>query len=175
MNCPPSSDARWAEWSRPLAAFLRSGPRAISDCARFAAAMGAAGSSAHAENCLSWLELEGLAAATAGVASLTISGVAWVGDYRVEPIELPAPRALRMRPPRAFDLRRFTYGRLHPMDLVGRNGAGHALWLCACECGETCVVSAPHLRRPLNPTRSCGCLRAELRESGRHPTQWRAA
>jgi hypothetical protein len=174
MNLPPSSDARWAEWARPLAAFLRSGPRAISDCTRFATAMGAP-SAALAENCLSWLELEGLAAAAAGVASLTISGAAWVGAYHLEPFELPAPRALRLRPPRALDLRRFTYGRLHPMELVGRNGAGHALWLCACECGETCVVSAPHLRRRPWGTRSCGCLRAELWESGRHPTQWRAA
>jgi hypothetical protein len=37
--------------------------------------------------------------------------------------------------------------------LPERNKHGHKQWLCRCECGKNCVVTASHLRR----NSSCGC------------------
>jgi hypothetical protein len=168
----PSSDPRWAAWARPLAAFLRGAVRPVGDCTRFCAGLGV--SALHAANALSWLDLEGYARTNAGTVALTPAGEAWVADERVELVLLPPARPLDRRAPRALDLRPFTYGRLHPIERAGRNTDGHAIWLCACECGGPPItVQARHLRS--GNTRSCGCLLEEFRASGRPSSQWRVA
>lgn len=60
-----------------------------------------------------------------------------------------------------------------PADLIGQRfvrlvvmyraentTGGKAQWFCACDCGQSAVVSTDKLRR--NNTRSCGCLKREL-------------
>ena len=166
VNLPAGTDERWADWARPLAAALRSGPRTRAECLRLSGGAGAL----HAQNVLAFLELEGLVASADGLVTLSSVGERWVGSAISEAqlafVSVPS----RPRAPRGFDLRPFTYGWLHPLERAGRNGFGDALWLCACECGETTVVSARHLRT--GHTRSCGCLREVLRQSGLQRSAW---
>jgi hypothetical protein len=96
-----------------------------------------------------------------------VVNVASIAEAQIALVGVHSPRE-----PRAFDVRPYTYGWLHPLERAGRNGYGDALWLCACECGETAIVSARHLRT--GDTRSCGCLRDVLRQSGRQASTWRA-
>jgi hypothetical protein len=168
MNAPPSSDPRWGEWARPLAAFLRTAPRTRSECVRFSVARGV--SYAHAESLGPWLELEGLARAEAGVLALTAEGIAWIGDERVDLVLLP-PVERRPRRPRGATPP--SVERLRPVERAGRTGDGQALWRCACACGGTCTVQARLLRAA--KVRSCGCLREEMRASGRPSSQWKVA
>lgn len=160
---PASTDSFWAECSKPLAAFLRAGPRPMRECARFCEARG--GSKLLAQNVLSWLTLEGFARCASGVVELSAAGLSWLGDFFVDvtlPDEASAPQRSRRSggsERRARDIREWTYGTLHPMEIVGRTGCGHALWLCACECGETCVVRARHLRD--GNTKTCGARTPE--------------
>lgn len=44
----------------------------------------------------------------------------------------------------------------------GRTDHGHAIWECRCDCGALHRVSRRSLLHPVSPTRSCGCLHAEL-------------
>lgn len=50
------------------------------------------------------------------------------------------------------------FGRLLAVDRIGSR-AGHALWLCRCDCGKSTSVIATNLKR--GNTTSCGCLAAE--------------
>ncbi len=54
------------------------------------------------------------------------------------------------------------YGRLTVLGLAGRDAAGRQRWLCRCDCGSQRVISSGDIRRKHKPTRSCGCLRAEV-------------
>lgn len=51
-----------------------------------------------------------------------------------------------------------------PVDRTARIGGPPqcASWLCQCDCGNIKVINGQHLRRPILPTRSCGCLRSKL-------------
>lgn len=56
---------------------------------------------------------------------------------------------------RVVDITGTRFGRLVALKRVGSDGHS-ALWLCKCDCGNTKIVTLPHLRQGL--TRSCGCL-----------------
>ena len=51
------------------------------------------------------------------------------------------------------------FSRLLVTDRAGTDAHGHALWLCACDCGAVTRVRGRALRT--GATRSCGCLRVE--------------
>lgn len=60
------------------------------------------------------------------------------------------------------DLTGQKFGRLTVIEQHGftkrnKHGVRSALWLCKCDCGNTCEVSSANLRR----TNSCGCLAKE--------------
>jgi hypothetical protein len=54
-----------------------------------------------------------------------------------------------------FDLRRELFGRLQPLEIVGRVPR-HVLWRCLCVCGKQTVVRSGNLLK--GNTQSCGCL-----------------
>lgn len=47
--------------------------------------------------------------------------------------------------------------RAEPLD-----DSGDVFWLCQCDCGKAKVIRGQKLRKPSQPTRSCGCLREKL-------------
>ena len=53
------------------------------------------------------------------------------------------------------------FGRLLPIEYVGKTSWGNARWLCKCDCGNEIIVSAGHLKS--EHTRSCGCWALEER------------
>ena len=59
------------------------------------------------------------------------------------------------------------FGRLIVLRESGTTPAGVTLWLCRCACGNEVFAGGPNLRRPVAPTRSCGCLRLEHLAKGR--------
>ena len=56
---------------------------------------------------------------------------------------------------KAIDLTGQRFGRLTVLQREARPGAGHAVWLCVCECGLACEVEGQALRRGAQV--SCGC------------------
>jgi len=58
-----------------------------------------------------------------------------------------------------------TYGRLIVLSLSSVDKKGNYRWLCGCSCGNQSVVRKDALRSKIKPTRSCGCLGAEMRKS----------
>lgn len=54
-----------------------------------------------------------------------------------------------------------TIGRLTVKGLNKKDGK-HYVWECFCTCGNTCYIKSRELSS-INPTRSCGCLRLEVR------------
>jgi hypothetical protein len=52
-------------------------------------------------------------------------------------------------------------GRLTVIRDSGRRQHGGVIWLCRCDCGMDVAVSSNDMRRK-NPTKSCGCFRAEV-------------
>lgn len=54
------------------------------------------------------------------------------------------------------DLSKNKYGKLTPLEKVGRNKWRSALWKCKCDCGKETIVDAKSLRR--GNTKSCGCI-----------------
>lgn len=60
------------------------------------------------------------------------------------------------------------YGRLVATEYVGRTASGKHQWLCKCDCGETCIARANHLKAGLRV--SCGCaLRSGTQIKKRKP------
>jgi hypothetical protein len=57
------------------------------------------------------------------------------------------------------------YGRLTLLKLVGVSKKSHQLWQCRCTCGRVVTVQDHNLRA--GRTRSCGCLREEVRRRAR--------
>lgn len=51
------------------------------------------------------------------------------------------------------------FGKLTVIEKVGATKQGNAVWLCKCDCGNTCAVRSVLLRS--GETTSCGCYRAE--------------
>lgn len=58
------------------------------------------------------------------------------------------------------DLKGQRFGRLTVLEFADTKG-GTARWLCQCDCGAKCIINGARLRN--GSTKSCGCLRAELR------------
>lgn len=58
------------------------------------------------------------------------------------------------------DLTGLKFGRLTVLSRAGSNKQRHALWLCACQCGQEKVISSKELVH--GKTNSCGCLHNEL-------------
>lgn len=74
--------------------------------------------------------------------------------------------------PRYHDLTGKTFTRLTVLSYAGKSGKV-ALWLCRCSCGKEKVVRYPNLTQ--GSTRSCGCLRRELRINKRKTGAFRHA
>lgn len=51
------------------------------------------------------------------------------------------------------------YGRLQVLREWGSDSRGRAVWMCKCNCGQTCPVLGSYLRN--GDTKSCGCLLSE--------------
>ena len=60
------------------------------------------------------------------------------------------------------DLTGNTYGRLIVLSFHHMDEDGTRFWLCQCECGNTKVIR--HSSLTTGCTKSCGCLKNELRE-----------
>lgn len=58
-----------------------------------------------------------------------------------------------------IDLTGQRFGRLIVVKEAGRDNQGKALWLCKCDCGNSCIVRGEKLR--CGETKSCGCYRRE--------------
>lgn len=58
------------------------------------------------------------------------------------------------------DIGNTRFGRLLVIRRYGSNKYGNATWLCACDCGASCITTASSLLS--GDTRSCGCLNREL-------------
>ena len=56
----------------------------------------------------------------------------------------------------AIDMVGMKFGRLKILRREGSNKHGKALWLCACDCGNTSIAEGVSIRKGV--TRSCGCL-----------------
>ena len=65
--------------------------------------------------------------------------------------------------PNIIDLSGKRFGRLVAIKISGRNNQGQIKWECVCDCGKTHSSSGSDLR--LGKSRSCGCLREEMRVS----------
>lgn len=63
---------------------------------------------------------------------------------------------------RIVDLSKETFGLLHPIEAIGINDNGHAIWLCYCECGKKVKVCNSDLRS--GRVLSCGCLKQSYNE-----------
>ena len=56
-----------------------------------------------------------------------------------------------------IDLQDQKFGRLTVLKEAGRHKITKGvLWLCQCECGNTCIVMGKYLRK--GEVKSCGCL-----------------
>lgn len=53
------------------------------------------------------------------------------------------------------------FNRLTVLEDTGKRKNGSVIWLCQCDCGNTCEVCGGSLTRTNRPTRSCGCLKKE--------------
>jgi hypothetical protein len=62
---------------------------------------------------------------------------------------------------RKFELQNQKFGKLTVISEAGTNKDRQALWNCLCDCGQKCIVRGFMLAQ--GGTRSCGCLRAEIR------------
>jgi hypothetical protein len=61
---------------------------------------------------------------------------------------------------RFIDLTGQKFGRLTVIERAANDPRGRARFLCRCECGETLIARATHLKD--GATSSCGCLRRDL-------------
>ncbi len=66
---------------------------------------------------------------------------------------------------RFVDITGQTFGRLTAMWASGRTTCGRVHWLCACECGQYCIVRASSLKN--SHTISCGCYHSEVMSAGK--------
>lgn len=60
---------------------------------------------------------------------------------------------------RKIDITGKRFGRLTAIREDGRDSHGIILWLCECDCGETCHIRSADLRH--GAVKSCGCLNSE--------------
>ena len=67
--------------------------------------------------------------------------------------------------PRFIDLEGQKFGRLTVLGFCGMKNK-NSLWLCLCDCGNTCRTHSGNMKR--GHSRSCGCLSDESRRAGTH-------
>ena len=66
--------------------------------------------------------------------------------------------------PALIDISGQRFGRLVALDLAGENPTNHhSMWRCVCDCGNITICDYSNLK--YGTTKSCGCLREELRPS----------
>lgn len=68
-------------------------------------------------------------------------------------------------PPNMLVLTGKRFGKLIVLERNGRTKNGSALWLCACDCGETTTANATSLQR--GNTTSCGCAKPDQIKNAR--------
>jgi hypothetical protein len=66
--------------------------------------------------------------------------------------------------PKPIDMTGKRFGKLVVIERHGSCSNRHYTWLCKCDCGKKSIVIGGKLRD--GSTRSCGCLRDEVRTSG---------
>lgn len=70
------------------------------------------------------------------------------------------------------DLTGLKIGRLKVLRLADKQEVGKQMWLCQCDCGNTCEYQTGDLRKK-NPVQSCGCLHSDqLAERNRTTAKW---
>ncbi len=57
------------------------------------------------------------------------------------------------------------FGRLTPLERVGSDNFGRAVWLCECDCGNQTKVASHNLKTSVS---SCGCSKRKLRHRTYH-------
>jgi len=62
--------------------------------------------------------------------------------------------------PPIIDLTTQKYGRLQPLEMVGRNRHRSTVWRCLCDCGNECVITSGAIRS--GRATSCGCFAKEV-------------
>lgn len=62
---------------------------------------------------------------------------------------------------KARDLVGQKFNRLTVIEKTDKRKNGSIIWLCKCDCGNTCEVCGGSLTRTNHPVKSCGCLKKE--------------
>lgn len=70
---------------------------------------------------------------------------------------------------RTPDLINKRFGSLVVKTLTQERRDGSVIWLCQCDCGNTCTVNTRHLNRKDHNVRSCGC---QMHKKGSKHAQW---
>ena len=71
--------------------------------------------------------------------------------------------------PKLKNLTNQKFNNLTVLSQVSNSISGRVTWLCLCNCGNQCKVTAQHLTRAKNPVKSCGCLKYTV---GSKSKQW---
>lgn len=71
------------------------------------------------------------------------------------------PKQIELKAYNATKIYNERFGKLVALYPYGKTTDNKVLWLCKCDCGNYCGVTAKNLRSKTKPTRSCGCLRLE--------------
>jgi hypothetical protein len=67
-----------------------------------------------------------------------------------------------------IDLTGQRFGRLTAVGCLGKSLTGQgSVWICNCDCGNVTTVPGKAMKRPIQPTHSCGCLWREWRQNSR--------
>lgn len=64
------------------------------------------------------------------------------------------------------------FSRLRPVEMIGTDKHGKAIWRCICDCGNESRVNAGSLVRGL--CKSCGCLKTEKLKAWNKTRRWSA-
>lgn len=59
-----------------------------------------------------------------------------------------------------IDITGMKFGKLTPIEIVGKNKRRQLMWKCKCDCGNENVVCGSEMR--LGRTKSCGCARKDI-------------
>lgn len=71
------------------------------------------------------------------------------------------PKEIELKAYNATKIYNERFGKLVALYPYGKTTDNKILWLCKCDCGNYCGVTAKRLCSKTKPTRSCGCLRLE--------------
>ena len=72
-----------------------------------------------------------------------------------------------------MDLTGQKFGKLTVLGLAPKQETGKQLWICQCDCGNTCIHQTGDLTKTKDPVQSCGCLHSEvLAQRNRESAAW---